>query len=59
MNFLSYVILIAILVAFVWATRAAFFSRTGRKGSCCDTCSQTDCAMRNISARKSKNKKRK
>lgn len=57
MNFLSYVILIVILIAFVWAARTAFFTRTGRKGGCCDSCSETNCAMRNMPASKNKNKK--
>lgn len=57
MNFLSYVILIIILVAFVWAARTAFFTRTGRKGGCCDTCSEANCAMRNMPAAKKRHKK--
>lgn len=48
MNFLSYLILAVILVLFVFAARSAFFSRTGRKGGCCDSCSQENCALRNV-----------
>lgn len=57
MNFLSYVILIAILIAFVWAAKTAFFTRTGRKGGCCDSCSETNCAMRNMASGKKRTKK--